>query len=58
MQVDAISGTSSAVTAVVRQVQAVTEMQMEIMKQLAESQQQMVAMLQEAGIGQYIDLQA
>ena len=50
--------TNSAVTALARHVQAVTEMQTAVMKQIAESQQQLADMLAALGIGQNIDIQA
>ena len=49
---------SSAVTAIARQLQTTTELQLAVMKRLAEGQQQMADMLQSLGIGQAIDLQA
>ena len=45
-------------TAVTRQLQATTEMQISVMKQIAEGQQQMAEMLQSLGIGSHIDLHA
>ena len=49
---------SAAMTTITLQLQTTTEMQMAVMKQLAESQQRMADMLQSLGIGQAIDLQA
>ena len=47
--------TPSAIGAIAKHLQANTEMQMAIMKQLAESQQQMAEMLQDLGVGMNID---
>ena len=49
---------SIAVTAVVRELQTINEMQMAIMKSMSDSQQQMTEMLQAAGIGRNLDVQA
>ncbi len=57
MDVSQVSA-SSAVTAVVRELQAINKIQMAIMKSMADSQQQITEMLQAAGIGQNIDVQA
>ena len=58
MDVGQISASTVAVTAVVKELQAINEMQMAIMKSLSDSQQQMTEMLQAAGIGQNLDVQA
>ena len=50
--------TTSAVEAIARQIQANTDMQMSLMKQMAESQQQMAEMLQTLGVGLNVDIQA
>ena len=54
-QVSSVS-TPIAVTAVVREIQAMNEMQMAIMKSISDSQQQMTEMLQAAGIGVNVDV--
>ena len=56
-QVSSVS-TPNAVTAVVRELQTKNEMQMAIMKNISDSQQQMAEMLQAAGIGRNLDVQA
>ena len=57
MDVNQVSA-STPVTAVVRQLQAINKIQIAIMKSMADSRQQMTEMLQAAGIGQNIDVQA
>lgn len=47
---------STAVTAIVREMQAITEMQMVVMKSIADSQQKVTEMLQAAGIGINLDV--
>ncbi len=49
---------NTAMAAVVRQLQTVNEIQTAVMRQLAESQQDLAAMLAAMGIGQNIDIQA
>ncbi len=49
---------STAVAAIVRQLQAVSEMQTAVMSQMAASEQQLAEMLAAMGIGQNIDIQA
>ena len=49
---------TSTMTAVTRQLQATTEMQMAVMKQISEGQEQMADMLQALGVGNAIDIQA
>ena len=56
-QVSSVS-VSSAVTAIAREIQTMNEMQMAIMKSIADSQQQMTEMLQAAGIGVNLDVRA
>ena len=56
MDVSQVSASTAAVTAVVRELQAINEMQMAIMKSISDSQQQMTAMLQAAGIGTNVDV--
>ena len=57
MNIDAVA-TTSAMTAAVQQLQTVSELQMETMKQLAASQQQMAAMITREGVGQNVDVSA
>ena len=45
----------SSMAALVQQLQATTEMQLAVMKKIAESQQQMAEMLTSVGIGTNID---
>ena len=58
MDVGQVSASTAAVTAAVRELQAINEMQMAIMKSISDSQQQMTAMLQAAGIGVNVDVRA
>ncbi len=58
MDVGQVSVSTAAVTTVVRELQAINEMQMAIMKSISDSQQQMTEMLQAAGIGQNLDVSA
>ena len=58
MDVGQVSASTAAVTAVVRELQTINEMQMAIMKSISDSQQQMTAMLQAAGIGANVDVRA
>ena len=46
---------NTAMAAMVRQLQTVNELQTAVMRQLADSQQELAAMLAEMGIGQNID---
>ena len=57
MDISAITG-NTAIAAIVRQLQTISEVQTAVMSQLADSQQQMAALLASAGIGQNIDIQA
>ena len=57
MNVDAVS-TTSAMAAAVRQLQTISELQVETMKQLAESQQQMAAVIAREGVGQNVNVTA
>ena len=45
----------SSMAVMVRQLQATTEMQLAVMKKIAESQQQMVEMITSVGVGTTID---
>jgi hypothetical protein len=58
MDVGQVSASTATVTAVVRELQTINEMQMAIMKSISDSQQQMTAMLQAAGIGANVDVRA
>jgi hypothetical protein len=49
---------NTAMAAMVRQLQTVNELQTAVMRQLADSQQELAAMLAELGIGQNIDILA
>ncbi len=49
---------AAAVATVAKEVVAANEMQMAILKSISDSQQQMAEMLQAAGIGQNLDVQA
>lgn len=48
----------AAMAAAVKQLQALTEIQTEIMKDLTQSQENMAELLQAAGIGQNVDIRA
>ncbi len=48
----------TAVAAIVRQLQTVSEVQTAVMSQMADSQQQLADMLAALGIGRNIDIQA
>ena len=50
--------TSSTAANISRHIQADTEMQMAVLKQMAESQQQMAEMLHILGVGLKVDIQA
>lgn len=50
--------TSTAMAALARQLETTSALQTAVMKQIAESQQQMAELLQALGIGQNIDIQA
>ena len=58
MNIDSVSSSvaSASMAVAVKQLQAISEVQMEVMKNLAESQAQMAQMLQAEGIGQNIDI--
>jgi hypothetical protein len=47
---------TSTMAVAVQQLQAINEMQMEIMQNIANSQQQMAALMHSAGIGQNVDV--
>jgi hypothetical protein len=57
MDISAISN-NTAMTAMVRQLQTINEVQTAVMAQIADGQKQMAAILAAAGIGQTIDIQA
>jgi hypothetical protein len=48
----------SSMALIARQLQTTTEMQLAVMKKIAESQQQMVEMLTAVGVGTNIDVSA
>lgn len=48
----------SSMAMIVQQLQATGEMQVAVMKKIAESQQQMAEMLASVGIGQHLDVTA
>ena len=48
----------SSMAMIVQQLQTTSEMQVEVMKKIAESQQQMAEMLASIGIGQNVDVTA
>ena len=50
--------TSSAMAMIVQQLQTISEMQVEVMKDMAASQQQMVELMQSMGIGQNVNIRA
>ena len=49
---------NSSMAMIVRQLGSMAEMQMAVMKEMADSQQQIAEMLQTMGIGQNIDIRA
>jgi len=51
------AATISVVEAITRQMQASTDMQMSLLKQMADSQQQMAEMLHALGVGLNVDIQ-
>ena len=57
MDISAVSSTT-AMAAMVRQLQTVSAIQTAVMQQVADSQQQMADLLAAAGIGQTIDIRA
>ena len=57
MDISAVSSTT-AMAAMVRQLQTVSAIQTAVMQQVADSQQQMADILAAAGIGQTIDIRA
>jgi hypothetical protein len=57
MEISPLS-TNVAMTAVARQLGTNAAMQTEMLKQMADSQQQMAEMLQAIGLGQNVDIQA
>jgi len=58
MDVSQVSVTTTAIAVAVRELQAISEAQMAIMKSIADSQQQVSQILQAAGIGQTLNIQA
>lgn len=57
MEISPLS-TNPAMTAVARQLNTNAAMQTEMLKQMADSQQQMADLLQAIGLGQQVDIQA
>ncbi|MEJ2156151.1 MAG: hypothetical protein P8X96_12495 [Desulfobacteraceae bacterium] len=57
MDITAISS-NTAMAAMVRQLQTISEIQTAVMAQIADGQKQMAAILAAAGIGQTIDIHA
>lgn len=57
MEISPLS-TNTAMTAIARQMNTNAAMQAEMLKQMADSQQQMAEMLQAIGVGQQVDVQA
>ena len=57
MDVSQVSVSTTAVAVAVRELQAISEAQMAIMKSIADSQQQVSQILQAAGIGQTLNIQ-
>jgi hypothetical protein len=58
MHVSDVNVGNSVIAVAAQQMQAVTEMQMELIKSMAESQEQLVAMLNASGLGLNVDTQA
>lgn len=58
MHVSDVNVGNSLIAVAAQQIQAVTEMQMELIKSMAESQEQLVAMLNASGLGLNVDTQA
>jgi hypothetical protein len=58
MNIDSVSSsvTSVSMAVAVKQLQTISEVQMEVMKNLAESQAQMAQMLQTEGIGLNVNI--
>lgn len=56
MNVSAVPSTTMAMAAAAQQLQAVMEAQVAMLRELAESQQQIAEMLVESGLGQSIDV--
>jgi hypothetical protein len=58
MHISDVNVGNSALAVAAQQMQAVTEMQMELIKSMAQSQEQLVAMLNASGVGLSVDTQA
>jgi hypothetical protein len=58
MNVSAVPATTMASAAAAQQLQAVMEAQVAMLKEMAESQQQIAQLLVENGLGQSIDVRA
>jgi hypothetical protein len=58
MHISDVNVGNNAIAVAAQQVQAVTEMQMELIKTMVESQEQLIAMLNASGVGLNVDTQA
>lgn len=58
MHISDVNVANSAIAVASQQMLAVTEMQMELVKTMAESQEQLIAMLNASGVGLNVDTQA
>jgi hypothetical protein len=58
MHISDVNVGNSAIAVAAQQMQAVTEMQMELIKSMAESQAQLIAMLNASGVGRNVDTEA
>ncbi len=58
MDVSQVSSMPTSMATAVKQIKAVAEAQMALMKSIAESEQQVTQLLQAAGIGLNIDIKA
>lgn len=56
MTIDSVSSSTASTAIAVKQLKAISEAQMEVMKALAESQSQMTQLLRSEGVGQSIDI--
>jgi hypothetical protein len=58
MQISDVNVGNSVMAVAAQQMQAVTEMQMKLIKSMAENQEQLIAMLNASGVGLNVDTQA
>jgi hypothetical protein len=58
MEISSIGSSTATMAVAVKQLQVITEIQLAVMQQLAESQQEMTAIMQAAGIGRQLDIYA